>query len=169
MAGHPDHYSREQMVAHWMIVLFVLMQYMMGDDVARWFGGLLEGEATPSGLGPIYVHGFMGALIFIVMAFRLYERLTRGVPPAPTTEPRPIQFASRAVHWAFYVVLLALPVFGALAVFLQSGFVGWLHMLTTKLLLLLIVAHIGGAVWHLFRKSDKTTARMWRQDPPGRI
>ena len=84
---------------------------------------------------------------------------------AATREPRKIQYISRGNHWAFYVVLIAMPIVGLSAVLTLAPTLGAIHSWTSWLLLALIAAHFAGAVWHMFRRGSDAWRRMLRRDP----
>ncbi|WP_299812886.1 cytochrome b/b6 domain-containing protein [uncultured Jannaschia sp.] len=160
----PAVYSSSQMLAHWLVVFLILFQLVLGwTGVQRDFEAAIEtGQSVVS--GPIVVHGIFGSSILIVMLWRLTLRLRRGAPPPPDNESKMIQRLSRGNHYAFYVVLIAMPPVGLGAALLRSEVLAWVHALTAYLLVVLIILHISGAVWHLTKK-DGVVHRMIRRDP----
>ena len=161
---HPETYSRNQLIAHWLVVLFVVMQFLLNDNMQRAFAVGAETGVFPLSGGAV-MHGLGGGTIFALMLWRLGMRLGRGVPAAPESEPPLIQRISRANHWAFYVVLIAMPLFGLSAVLTLSPVLGAIHSWTSLLLLVLIAAHVAGAVWHMVKKDSVAWRRMLRRDP----
>lgn len=150
-------YSTAQRTAHWLVVALVAFQYFTGEGMAHAFDGVVEDGAAFT--GNAWVHGIIGSAILLTMLSRVVLRLRRGAPPPPDTEPGAIQIVSRGNHFAFYAILLAMPLAGLAAVLTLNETVAWLHGLTSKLLLVLIVAHLAGAIWHM-TKSDGVIRRM---------
>jgi cytochrome b561 len=163
--ARPVAYSTVQMSLHWFVVFLVLVQFVFNDSIEAALERAAETGSYAWMEGGVVTHPIVGTAIFLAMAVRLWLRLTRGVPPAPTTEPRPIQILSRANHWAFYVLLLAMPVVGALALFLASPVIGQIHAATAWLLLALIALHVAGAVWHMVKSGSEAHRRMMAQRP----
>ena len=115
--------------------------------------------------GGAIMHGICGATILLVMLWRQAMRLTHGTPPPPESEPRKLQYMSRGNHWAFYVVLIAMPIVGLSAVLTLAPILSAIHSWTIWLLLALIAAHFAGAVWQMFRRGSDTWRRVLRRDP----
>ena len=166
--SHPETYSRNQLIAHWLVVLFVLIQFLLNGSMERAFGQAVEIGAFPLNGGAL-MHALGGGAIFCLMVWRLSMRLTHGAPPPSEAEPRPIQFVSRANHWAFYVVLLAMPLVGLGAVLTISPTLAMIHSWTSTVLLILIALHLAGAIWHMVRPNSDAWRRMLRRDPATRI
>ncbi|HRO10698.1 cytochrome b/b6 domain-containing protein [Amaricoccus sp.] len=140
-------YSRAQKALHWAIALLVGLQYLAFDEIGRAFGmGMRSGEFTVT--GGVRAHVVTGIAILVLMLWRIGLRLTRGAPPPPADEPPLAQRAAVAVHWAFYGLLVALPVSGLLAWFLPSGPLGGLHDLGRMLLMWLVLLHVGAVLVH---------------------
>lgn len=164
-AHREGYYHPSQIVAHWTIVFLVLFQFLSGGGMEAAFDGAREGRAL--GLsGTAWMHGLMGTGILGLMVWRLWMRRRHPVPPPPESEPAILQMVSRGVHYAFYAILIAAPLVGLLAVFTGIGAFAGLHGLLVALLLILIVLHFAGAMWHAFRR-DGVVKRMLRQDPAG--
>jgi cytochrome b561 len=120
---------------------------MAFDGIGRAFGtGMREGSLayTAGTVG----HIVAGTLILGLTAWRLGLRLSRGAPSAPPEEPGLAQMAAHAAHWAFYALLLALPLSGLLAWFLPSRTLGELHDLGQTVLLWLIGLHVAAVLVH---------------------
>jgi cytochrome b561 len=161
----PDNYSTTQMGLHWLVVFLVTVQFVFNDSIQR----ALENAAATGGYammeGGVVTHAIVGGAIFVAMCARLWLRLTRGTPPPPETEPGPVKILSRATHWAFYGVLLAMPLAGAAALFLASPAIGEIHALASWVLLALIALHVAGALWHMLKSDSQAHRRMLAQTP----
>ena len=155
-------YSHLQMGIHWLVVLMVVVQLIIGDSMTEMIEAIEDGEPV-AGSDALWgtVHYWLGIAIFAVMLLRLAVRLTTGVPPHAGTQPGWQIAAANIVHWAFYVVLLAVPVSGLVAYYGIAD-VGELHGLSKPLLILLIAIHVGAAFYNQFVRKDGTLMRMLR-------
>jgi Cytochrome B561 len=87
-------------------------------------------------------------------------RNEHGAPKPPATGPGWSRTAARALHLAFYGLLVLLPVTGALAWGMPSAAMGQAHEVLRVLLILAILAHVGAALLHQFVWKDATLRRM---------
>jgi len=166
---HPARYGTWQLTLHWLVVLLVTVQFIFNESMSDAYEvGVRTGE-VPSGEGGVFPHAVVGISIFLAMSARLWLRLGRGVPPAPSSEPRWMQVISRANHWAFYGILIAMPPVGILALLTLEPVFGALHGWAARILLALIALHVAGALLHAFRRDSDAHRRMLRayaDEPP---
>ena len=161
-----ERYHQLQLVAHWSVVALVAMQFLFNERISNaWAIGVETGTMPPE--GGTWTHAISGLLILVLMLWRLNLRRRYGAPPPPETEPEIVQKISRGVHYAFYVLLIGMPIFGVLALWTLNGFFGLAHYWASWVLLILIVAHFAGAMWHAFKK-DGVVKRMLRRNPADR-
>lgn len=156
-------YAKSQIALHWSIAALVVVQYALHEPMAEAFDRVIDGGAATVSAG-VGLHIFGGFLIFALTLIRLQLRLTRGTPPAPEAEPAPLRTLSRLAHWAFYVLLVLLPVSGAVAWFRQSEAAGDAHEVFRALLLGLIVLHLAGVAVHQLVWKTGLMQRMIRPD-----
>jgi cytochrome b561 len=160
----PARYHTDQMALHWLVVALVLFQFATGWSMeAAMDVAYLTGVNVTDGV--VFVHGIIGSSILVAMLARLYLRFHHGVPTPPTTEPRPLQWLSRGVHYAFYLVLIAMPIFGIAAVVTLIPWLGAAHGWAALALAGLAALHVAGATWHLI-KGDGVVRRIISSDPP---
>lgn len=156
-------YSSLQIAFHWTVVALVLANWLIGDAMSEVFEARLDG-AFINQWGPAFVHIAIGLAIFGTMAARLAARLRRPVKTAGDTKHPLLARLGMMNHWALYAVLLLMPPLGAVAWFGGSEAAGDLHGLLSKLLVALVLLHVGGAVVHLllgeniFRRILRPTA-----------
>lgn len=181
MAGpRPIAYSTTQKALHWIIALMVAILlpvgfYMKDRGLATNFDALTDRLYT--------MHKTFGALVLLLVIFRIVVRIRRGAPaPEPTLNRMQI-IAAEAVHGLVYGLLLTVPVLGWLGVsaYGARGILGGFslpeilgkdtllaevilkyHGVAAIGLLLLIGAHVGAAMLHHFILKDGVVKRMLR-------
>jgi len=149
-------YSSLQVALHWLVVVLVAFQFLAHDGIEDSWRAHLRSEIPPSDAAVLgYLHISSGMLVLLLALLRLYLRMTRGAPGPPEGEPRLLQWAGDAVHWAIYLFLLLLPVTGSIAWFLGIEIAGEAHEWIQKFLLAAIALHIAGALFqHLVMRSQ---------------
>lgn len=104
---------------HWLIALLAFAMLTMGK--------LFEVEADePDSL--FGWHTAIGLLVLALMVVRVGWRLTHTVPSLPRNTPGWQQVAAKTTHYAFYALLIALPVSGWLMTSVEGdavSFFGW--------------------------------------------
>jgi cytochrome b561 len=149
-AVHARHgYSSYQIALHWTVVVLVITQILLGPGMEEVFVAVQANEAVTQ-WGPAFVHIALGVSLFLVMVARLMARINRPVETAAGSKHHLMALLGRINHWAFYVVLLAMPPVGALAWFGGSELAATIHSWTAWVLLALILLHVGGAAVHVF-------------------
>lgn len=157
----PQGYSRMQITLHWVVMVLVALQFLLHDGIADAYD-----QAEDSGVylmsAPVIGHIAGGALILLLACWRLILRHDRGTPPPPAGEPAALRKVGPLVHLAFYVLLIGLPVTGALAWGGRMAAAGEAHELLKTLLLLLILAHVGAVAMHQMVWKTGILKRMMR-------
>ncbi|WP_414898479.1 cytochrome b [Rhodovulum sp. YEN HP10] len=152
-------YSFRQKLVHWAVVVLVAAQFLVFDAIGRDFGrGMRTGDwvYSPAATG----HILFGFAILALMVWRLKLRRDEGVPALPAAEPGWAATLARLSHAAFYLMLLAMPVAGAVAWFRQSGNAAEIHEAAATLLIALIAIHIAAVALHQFRWRSNILSRM---------
>ncbi len=175
-------YSAVSITLHWLIALLVVRQVLVGTRLDQ-----LE-RTDPAREWVLTMHFSLGWTILVLALIRLGWRLLNGAPPLPAAEPRWQRLLARTTHVLFYVVLIGMPLTGwgmvsarpgpppdvwwlmpwfdlPGASALPRGFLSRLHTeVLLKLLWVLLVLHIGGALFGHFVRRDGT---LWRMLPFG--
>ncbi len=143
---------------------------------------------TNIGEGPLQnllytLHKSIGVVVLFLMAFRVIYRLIYSPPPLVPAIPPLMRFAARLSHFAFYVLLIILPILGLLG---NSAFTGQglsvlglfelppllpkndkqaeaifeLHETLGIIAAALVVIHFSAALYHHFVRRDGTLMRM---------
>lgn len=158
-------YTSLQILLHWTIVILVLAQFVTGDTMAEVFERVRETDSEGEMKGTYaQLHMLFGATILVLMTVRALARALQGVPPSSPASPRWDVLLSRASHMAMYVLLFLVPLTGLTAWVSKSEGMGGLHDTLKSLLLLIVLAHVAGALWHQFYLKDNLIRRMTRPD-----
>ncbi len=174
----PDEFGLVTRLIHWTTMLIVISQLALG----------LRINAMEPGLSNLWLYGLHKTLGFLILALIL-ARIGWHIasPPPHPIGPRNTGFwAARAVHWAFYILLIAIPLTGwagssatgidvmiadrwtvpPLVEASEAAETFWfqLHDILTKLLIGLITLHMLAA-FKREMEGDGTLTRMLRGRP----
>ena len=132
MSGKPHdpragRYATIAIALHWTLAALIVLQVVLA--------GRMEGR-TPEAFAVMQLHKSVGITVLLLSLARLAWRLVNPPPPEPATLARWERLASQAVHWAFYVVMIGMPITGWIAVSasrfafptLLFGVVPWPHL-----------------------------------------
>lgn len=147
-------YSEKQIWLHWIIAILIVTQFVLHDGIVAVSTQIERGQSAASTLMS-QSHVIFGLLIFVLALSRVYLRLTRGVPAAPTDEPAVLRFLASATHMALYAVMLIMPISGSLAWFggLEIAKAG--HNFGKMVMVAFVLLHVAGAIYqHFFLKTD---------------
>lgn len=168
-------YSGVAMLLHWLIAVLVIVSWRIvesAEGVSREARGEIMGN-----------HFAIGVVIFVLVTLRLIWRQMNPPPPAPSGHAPWERTLARIVHFAFYALLLVMPIAGWIAMSSNGGTISiWglfelprlpvpedralgrqifeLHALAGKTLLILVLVHIAGALKHTLIDKDGTLFRM---------
>lgn len=184
MSGFPQSdtlqtYNAISRLLHWLMAFLVLIMLALG-----WSFEFIHGEIKPF---LVELHKSLGIAILTLFFIRLGVRILLPPPPHPAYMPLPMKFAADTAHVLLYVLLMALPLSGWLALSAMGrppSFFGFLTMpalmeKTPELVALLRSIHANGAIilavigvfhggaalFHHVVLKDNTLKRMW---PPRR-
>ncbi|OZI30918.1 cytochrome B [Bordetella genomosp. 10] len=170
---HYTRYSRPAIILHWLVFLLVALALFAieirgprgSDSRTLWTG----------------IHIWAGCTVLVLMAIRLAWRLVHGVPAAEAGGGF-VAACARAMHWLFYVVLIAQPLLGILMTNMAGRPVSLMgtdwsfslvgahpelrpnvraaHLFIGNALYYLIGLHALAALWHQFIRRDGTLRKM---------
>jgi cytochrome b561/polyisoprenoid-binding protein YceI len=106
--GRSSRYATVAIVLHWLIALAIVAQVSIA-----WRMG---GKHTPEGFALTQLHKSIGISILVLSILRLGWRLTNPPPPEPAGLAPWERVLSQIVHWAFYVIMIGMPLTGWLMV-----------------------------------------------------
>ena len=160
--ARPATWSRAQIVLHWVVALLVLAQYLFNGPIVEAWDALGRGmEVSPDPL--VMGHVFGGIAILLLVIWRLRLRAVRPAP-APLGDRPVLHRVAALTHAALYGVLALLVLSGGMAWFVGFGPAAGVHGALRAVLLLLILLHVVGALWHAFVLRDGTMRRITRAE-----
>jgi cytochrome b561 len=170
-------HSNFAVTMHWLIVLLILAQVTLGFTFNRFLA-----EGTPERMEVFTWHKTVGATILVLTLIRLAYRLMNPPPPYPEDVPEWRRVAAVWTHRLFYLLLIALPLTGLIAVSdrgpttaLVGGIPlptvpgideatgemsGEVHMVLVWTTIALLVLHIGAAIYEQFIARHGVAGRM---------
>ena len=97
------HFPVLSRVLHWLMAVLILAMLFIGVAMVS---SLSDYHRLVS------IHKPVGALLLVLVALRLINRLFNPPPPLPVGMPAVLRFAAHASHWLLYALMLALPLIG---------------------------------------------------------
>lgn len=164
-------------ILHWTSAALVLTLIPVGLWMVY-----LEPAEEQAKLRLYNIHESLGVTVWVLALWRLRVRRRTPPPPLPAELPVPMRLAAHATHVLLYALLLTMPVVGFLATNAWGFPLRWfglvpipsplganealapllslLHWWGAALIILLIGAHVGGAMFHHFVRRDDLLGRM---------
>jgi cytochrome b561 len=102
----PARYGVVAMVLHWTIAALLIVNLALG----LYFTSLAENDPGKSFFSN--THKSIGLTVLMLSVLRLLWRLFHSAPPAARRGPAWASALAPLVHWAFYALLIALPLAG---------------------------------------------------------
>lgn len=156
----PLAYTRTQITLHWLVAGLVLAQYATSGAVVRTHRIHLIGQRTSATDLVLYtLHNRVGLAIVALMFVRLGLRLWVGAPAFGDAAGIFAARIAQGVHFAFYAVLIAEGIAGAVATYFWWP-ISAAHVILFKILLVLVTIHVTAAFWHHFVRRDAVIHRM---------
>jgi cytochrome b561 len=113
MTATAQRYTAVAIVLHWAIAVAILFMIPLGF----WMHISAEhGDVSPSVFRAFQLHKSIGLTVLGLSLVRLAWRLMNPPPPLPEHMPGWERFAAKATHWAFYALMIGLPLSGWLYV-----------------------------------------------------
>jgi len=175
MNTKPTRYAPVLVGLHWLLAALIMLAMTMGTLVLKEMP-----NTSPEKVGSLRGHMIVGMVIAALMLVRLVTRLRTTLPPPVPAGHALLDPLGRAVHVGLYVAVFAMAasgaatalqaglpaiVFGGGAAALPENFAGLLprvvHGWMAKLIMVLVVLHVVGALFHQFGLRDRLLSRMW--------
>lgn len=113
MSTASPRYTAVAIVLHWAIAIAILAMIPLG----WWMGDALEALDTQAqAIAAYQLHKSIGLTVLALSLVRLGWRLTHAAPPLPAGMKAWEKTVAAITHWAFYVLMIALPLTGWLYV-----------------------------------------------------
>lgn len=113
MAARAQRYTAVAIVLHWAIAFAIVFMIPLGF----WMHEEAEHGNASQGLFTAYqLHKSIGLTVLALSLVRLAWRLMNPPPPMPEHMPAWEKFVAKATHWAFYALMIGLPLTGWLYV-----------------------------------------------------
>ncbi|MFN0190895.1 MAG: cytochrome b [Aestuariivirga sp.] len=168
----PERYGALPIALHWISAILILALVVAGFIAANQIDPVAKAAI-------LRVHAPVGTLVLVLTLFRLAWWLFIDRKPVEAAGMSTLQSrASKAVHGLFYVAIIGLAASG-IAMFILSGAGEILfgtstsplpdfwnysprygHAILARLMVLLLVLHVGAALYHQFVRGDRLLARM---------
>ena len=104
MTVRTGRFAAPQRVLHWLMAICILAMLFIGVGMVS--------TITPRYLTLVSIHRPLGIAILILALVRLATRLRYGAPALPADLPEPMKLAAHLSHYAFYVLMIGMPLIG---------------------------------------------------------
>lgn len=160
-------YSTVQIALHWLVATLVLVQYLTSGSMDRVHHAAHEGSEVNSwDMLQHDLHIWIGMAAGALMVLRFVVRWWADGSSLFAFDGKPIEKVARALHLGFYAALIGQAALGVAAAYLTSR-AAPLHALGSKVILGMLVLHIGAAAGHALL-GDGTVLRILRPVRPGK-
>jgi cytochrome b561 len=169
----PKRYHPALIALHWLLAFLIIFMLLVG------MLSLKGMPNNPAKLLPLGFHMATGILILALMLVRIVVRMTTQKPVEATAGNRFLDFIGKLTHYALYLfaILMALSgigisaqaglvpiVFGASGAPLPEDFfiypARYGHGYIAIILIVLILMHVGAALYHQVFRKDRLLSRM---------
>jgi cytochrome b561 len=93
-----------QRLLHWVMAICILAMLFIGVGMVS--------TVMPRYLTLVAIHKPLGIAILVLALIRLIVRLSYGAPPLPVDLPELMKLAARLSHYAFYALMIGMPLIG---------------------------------------------------------
>ena len=178
-----NRYGGVAQTLHWLIVALIITQWVLAQLAeAAGHDKAAHPAAALHQLALLARHKSVGLTIFALAIVRLVWRFVSPPPPMPNTMPRWQVMAAKLTHFAFYALLLLLPMSGLVMSAASNypvSYFGWFtipnivapdealkdimkerHEMLFDILMVVAVVHVIAALKHHFVDRDGVLRRM---------
>jgi cytochrome b561 len=97
-------FTSPQRLLHWVMAACILAMLFIGVGMVS--------TVAPKYLTLVSIHKPLGITILVLVLIRLGLRVRYGAPPLPAAMPEPMKLAAYLSHYAFYVLMIGMPLLG---------------------------------------------------------
>lgn len=173
LKNSPTRYHPLQVTLHWLIVVLIFAAFVIGKSVS--------GQPNETAkLTPLALHMSIGILTLVVIVVRFIARMKLPKPAHASTGNAFLDWLGKFVHYALYALVFLMTISG-MSLSMQAGlpsivFFGsgaslpadfydftarMLHGFIAPTLALVVLLHVGAALYHQFTLKDNLLSRMW--------
>ena len=162
----PTRYHPAVVTLHWLTVILLLAAFSLAPEEEGGSGGI-----------SIFPHMILGGLLALTLIARLVMRFAAPRPAKASAGNGFFDLVGELTHWGLYILAFALLAGGA-SIAMQRNLIGALfgsgsigpmgfsaaalmHGAAWSLITLLLLLHIGAALYHQFYLKDNLLNRMW--------
>jgi len=172
LTSSPNRYGGVAIAIHWLTALAIILMLASGLSA----GNMTDDAAK---LGLLRFHAVTGILVGLLTLFRILWWIAFDRQPNDHPDLSRFQrLASHVVHYGLYVAILVMVSSGIATGALSGGGAQLtgaaplplpdfslappftVHGLVARLLIALVIGHVGAALWHQFIRRDRLLARM---------
>jgi cytochrome b561 len=102
--GARQRFTVPQRVLHWLMAVCILVMLFIGVGMVS--------TVMPKYLTLVSIHKPLGIAILVLALVRLGVRLAYGAPSLPVDLPEPMKLAAHLSHYAFYALMIGMPLIG---------------------------------------------------------
>ena len=99
-----ERFTWSQRFLHWLMAVCILAMLFIGVGMVS--------TIRPTYLTLVSIHKPLGAALLVLALIRLALRVRYGAPPLPVGMPEPMKLAAHLSHYAFYVLMIGMPLLG---------------------------------------------------------
>jgi cytochrome b561 len=101
---HQARFTGWQRLLHWLMAICILAMLFIGVGMVS--------TIKPIYLTLVSIHKPLGITILVLALVRLALRIRYGAPPLPAGLPEPMKLAALGSHYAFYALMIGMPLIG---------------------------------------------------------
>jgi cytochrome b561 len=153
----PTGYTRAQIAIHWLVAALIVINYFLGEGMGRQLDAKLEGQAytTPW-------HVWIGLAVLALVVLRIVVRFAMGAPETGGVSGSWEQKGAKLAHFLLYVLMVGVPLGGAIVWYQGVDALGEPHALAGNVLMGLALIHALAALYHQYIVKDGLLLRMMR-------
>lgn len=150
-------YTRAQIAIHWAVAVLIIANYFISEGMGDVLDKKLGGEAVANPW-----HVWVGLAVLALVVLRLIVRYAAGAPAAAGVPGSLTQRLAGWGHALLYVLMISVPLGGAIVWFGGVDALGQGHVLAGNALMILVAGHAIMGLYHQYVVKDGALLRMMR-------